>query len=453
VAIFKARSNDDLTILRAGMCPDCGASVYQGITACGACGLSFQNNLGDLPPRKAPAAPAPRPAQAPPPAAAPQHAPPPAHAPQAPPPMAMQQPPPAAAQAPAQGGRPRPPPSATPIDPSTWAKPLSLDDIMEIERGPLRANDQPLTDAEGPDVVTGDPAPLLGSSLSRAAIVVMADAAVCDDPMVLLGYPPVDSHVARAMINLRRGEAATIDDPEVLVGSRDVAEPKPAAPKRGPSSDAVIPDRAAQAPAGGLFTGPGVGKPLTLEDIERIERPYELEQPHSFAEITDLEGGVGDPLLGAALIRGGNASMADAAVTDEPLVLLGYPPVVPRDVPRLAVNLRRGDAALVDEIESLLQRGPVAPAPAQAAAQPAQPARPAPAAPAAPVAPAAPAAAAPRRPPQMDPEATALLDQAAVRAAQAAVAREQAAAQAQAQQPNRVASRVHGRGAVQSLDD
>jgi hypothetical protein len=326
---------------------------------------------------------------------------------------------------------------------------------MEIERGPLRANDQPLTDAEAPDVTAGDAAPLLGSSLSRASIVVMADAAVCDDPMVLLGYPPVDSHVARAMINLRRGEAATIDDPEVLLGSRDVAEPKPATPKRGPSQDAVIPDRPTQAPAGGLFAGPGMGKPLTLEDLERLERPYELEQPHSFAEITDLEGGVGDPLLGAALIRGGNASMADAAVIDEPLVLLGYPAVVPRDVPRLAVNLRRGDAGLVDEVESLLQR----PAPTAARAPTAQeptaqapttrPVAPAASAPVsrAPTAPVAPTG----RPAHVDNEATALLDQSAVRAAQAAVAREQAAQQAA--QPNRVASRIHGRGAVQSLDD
>lgn len=426
MAIFKAHSPDDLTILRAGMCPDCGASVYQGITACGACGLSFQNNLSDLPARKTPAAQAHRPAGL---AAS-------AVPPTAPP--TQYAPPPHQAQTPAQraqtpGERPRPAPSAAPIDPSTWGKPLTLDDIMDLERGPLRANDQPLTDAEAPDVTAGDPAPLLGLSLSRAAIVVMADAAVCDDPMVLLGYPPVDSHVARAMINLRRGEAATIDDPEILLASRDVAEPKPAAPKRGPSADAVTPDRAPAAPAGGLFSGPGAGKPLTLEDMERIERPYELEQPHSFAEITDLEGGVGDPLLGAALIRGGNTSMGDAAVSDEPLVLLGYPPVVPRDVPRLAINLRRGEAALVDEVESLLQR----------LAPHAQPAR----GPAAP----APPTTAPRRPPQMDPEATAMLDQAAVRAAQAAVWQEQA--QQQQQQQNRVASRIHGRGAVQSLDD
>lgn len=419
MAIFKARSPDDLTILRAGVCPDCGASVYQGITACGACGLSFQNNLADLPPRKAPAARPTTPPQAPP-------------QPQAPQPLAQ---PPKPAVRDGQT-TPRPPPPATPTDPSTWGKPLSLEDILEIERGPLRANDLPLTDAEAPDVTSGAPAPLLGASLSRAAIVVMADAAVCDDPMVLLGYPPVVSHVARAMINLRRGEAAAIDDPEVLVGSRDIAEPKPATPKRGPSPDAVIPDRQTTAPAGGLFSGPGVGKPLTLEDIERIERPYELEQPHSFAEIPDLEGGVGDPLLGAALIRGGNATMADAAVFDEPLVLLGYPPATPRDVPRLAINLRRGEAAVVDEVASLLLR----PTPTSA---------PRPAAPAAPVA-TAPTSAA-RRPVQLDPEATALLDQTAVRAAQEAVAREQA--QQQARSPNRVASRIQGRGAVQSLDD
>ncbi len=422
VAIFKARSPDDLTILRAGMCPDCGAGVYQGLQACGACGLSFQNNLGDLPQRKAPAAAPQAQAPTPSPYSAPPGAPTVAAVPAAPvgyaPPVAP----------PAQGGRPPPPPSATTDNPMTFGKPLDLDTIMEFERGPLALNHQPLTDAEAPDVASGNPAPLMGSALSRAAIVVMADAAVCDDPMVLLGYPAQESHVARAMINLRRGESPIIDDPEILIAARDVTDPTQAQPRKGPSQDAAVPDRQNQAPQGGLFTGPGIGKPLTLEDIERLERPWELEQPHSFAEVCDLEGGVGDPKLGAAVIRGSTVTMAEACVTDDPLVLLGYPPLVPRDVARAMINLKRADAGNVDSVESLLQRT-AAPAPAAA------PPRAAPHA-------AAPAVAAGRAP---DPDATALLDQAAVRAAQAAVAREQA-------NPNRVASRVHGSGGVQSID-
>ncbi len=324
------------------------------------------------------------------------------------------------------------PPSAPADNPLSFGKPLDLDTIMEFERGPLALNHQPLTDAEGPDVVGANTAPLIGSALSRAAIVVMADAAVCDDPMVLLGYPAQQSHVVRAMVNLRRGESPIIDDPEVLIAARDVVDPSQAQPKKGPSQDAALPDRQNNAPQGGLFTGPGIGKPLTLEDLERLERPYELEQPHSYAEVCDLEGGSGDPKLGAALIRGATVTMAEACVIDDPLVLLGYPASVPRDVARAMVNLTRGDAGAVDTVDALLKR--TAP---QAASAPAAQARP--------QAPQAPQGAVHRG----DPDATALLDQAAVRAAQAAVAQEQAAAQ----NPNRVASRVHGRGAVQSLDD
>jgi len=447
VAIFKASSADDLTILRAGMCPDCGAGVNRTMTACKACGLSFDNNLADLPAPKGPAA---APAQAaPPPQAAPQpqYSAPPQPQYSAPPQPQYSAPPgaptaPASAAQSAQPGRGAPPPSATPDDPTAWGRPLTAEDIDALERGPLRDSVMPLTDAEGPDVTNGDPAPLLGSSLSRAAIVVMADAAIVDDPMVLLGYPVEPSHVARAMINLRRGDAALIDDPEVLIASRDVATPEAGGPRRGPSQDAVAPEpnkAPAPAPSGGVFAGPGVGKPLTLEDIERLERPYELEQPHSFAEVTDLEGGVGDPLLGAALIRGATAAMAEAAVVDDPLVLLGYPPVIPRDVARSMINLKRGDAATTDDVESLLIR------PAPTAAAPVAPA--APAAPARVAAPAAPVG----RPP--DPEATALIDQNAVRAAQAAVLQEeQRQQQLQQQNPNRVASVIHGRGGAKSLD-
>ncbi len=446
MAIFKASSADDLTILRAGMCPDCGAGVNRTMTACKACGLGFDNNLADLPAPKGAPAPAAAPPQA---APQPQYSAPPqaqyVPPPQAQAPQGQYSAPPGAPTAPAfaaQSGRPPPPPSSTPDDPTAWGRPLTAEDIDALERGPLRDSVMPLTDAEGPDVTNGDPAPLLGSSLSRAAIVVMADAAIVDDPMVLLGYPMEPSHVARAMINLRRGDAALIDDPEVLIASRDVASPEASGPRRGPSQDAVAPEpgRApVAAPSGGVFAGPGVGKPLTLEDIERLERPYELEQPHSFAEVTDLEGGAGDPLLGAALIRGATATMAEAAVVDDPLVLLGYPPVIPRDVARCMINLRRGDAATTDDVESLLIRpAPTAAAPVTQAAL---------AAPSRVAAPAAPVG----RPP--DPEATALIDQNAVRAAQAAVLQEQQRqAQLQQQNPNRVASVVHGRGGVKSLD-
>ncbi len=402
MAIFKARSNDDLTILRAGMCPDCGAGVYRGMAACKACDLQFDNNLLDLPPPKAPAPPAapPTPPSSPPPSS--------------PHPQYAQQAPPHAQQA--QQPRPAAPPQAAPSDPSGFGLPLTLDDIEILERGPLKFNEHPLTDAEAPEVVSGAVDPLLGSSLARAAIVVMADAAVCDDPLVLLGFPPVVSHVARAFINLRRSDAADIDDAELLAAGPPTPRAVATAPAttQAPSARAPAPVRAEVAP----------GRGLTVEEIEALEHPVPFELPHSFAELHDLEGLV-DPLLGAALIRGANAAMADAAVIDDPLVLLGYPAVIPRDIARAMINLRRGDAALVDDVESLLKRTPIAPPSVVAASSASGPVR------------------------RADPDATALLDQNAIRAAAAAIAREQQ----QQQQQNRVPSVISGRGGVLSLDD
>ena len=379
VAVFKAHSTDDLTILRAGMCPDCGAGVSRPMAACGACGLRFDNNLNDLPVARVAVHVAP-------PQPPPQDAPPPQQA-WTPPP-----PPPA----------PPPAPSAPAIDPSTRGRPLSLDDIELLERGSVSVGENPLTDAEGPEVVNGAREPLLGSALARGAVVVMAEAAVVDDPLVLLGFPPVDSHVARAMINLRRGEAALVDDPQRLAVR---AEPPPAVPPPAPA-----PVRAAP-------TAPPPHRGLTLEDIEALERPILLQQPHSFAELCDLEG-CSDPLLGAALIRGATATMADAAVIDDPLVLLGYPAAVPRDIARAMINLRRGDAADVDDVERLLKR----PAPVASTSAPVR---------------------------RVDPEATSLLDQASIRVAAAAIERENA----NQARLNRPSTSVSGRGGVFSLDD
>lgn len=401
MAQFRARSPDDLTILRAGMCPDCGAGVSRGMLACKACGLQFDHYQNELPAPRAPAAPAPAPT--------PQYAPPAQQAPQG-------YAPPAHPQAAQQARTPISPP---PPAPHGVGQPLTLDDIELLERGPLKSSEHPLTDAEAPDVVFGPPEPLLGSSLARAAIVVMADAAICDDPMVLLGQPSSESHVVRAFLNLRRSDAAETDDPEFMHGGL--------APAPVPSSAAAPRAPRPQAPAA---VAPGGGVPLTLEDIEALERPVRLEQPHTFAELCDLEG-VADPALGVAVTRGPTVVMGEAAVGDDPLVLLGYPPVEMRDVARAMINLRRGEGPDVDDVENLLRR------PTARAATGLQPAQPQTTQPAQ-------QAQAPRR---ADPEATALLDQSAIRAAADAVAREQA------KQPNRVASVISARGAVLSLDD
>ncbi len=316
MTVFQPRSADDLTVLRAGMCPDCGAGVYQGITTCGACGLSFANHLADLPPRRGAK--------------------------------------PASTASTASATRVLPEPASGFLSRVPPGAPLSVEALSELERGPLQGHVQPLTEAEGPDVASGDASPKLGSALSRAAVVVMADAAVADDPLVLLGYPPGQSHVARAMINQRRAEAGGDDEPERLLRTNAPPRPSDTATRRGDDQGR----RSRRDDVDPLY-----GVPLTLTDIERLEQLRPAWLPHSFAELADdiAFGRGADPTVGAALIRGGNATLAEAAIGDEPLVLLGYPPMTPRDVPRLAINLRRTDAGSVDEVESLLVRTPARP--------------------------------------------------------------------------------------------
>ncbi len=373
VTVFQPRSADDLTVLRAGMCPDCGAGVYQGITACGACGLSFANHLAELPPRR--------------------------------------------------GAKPASTAPATRVLPETRSGlvgqapagvPLSVEALSDLERGPLQAHLQPLTEAEGPDVASGDTSPRLGSALSRAAVVVMADAAVADDPLVLLGYPPGQSHVARAMINQRRAEAADDDEPAQLLRTSSPPRAVVSAQRRGDEKDRRLRRD---------DVDPLYGVPLTLADIERLEQLLPAWLPHSFAELAELtddvvKGRVADPALGAALIRGGNTTLAEAAIGDEPLVLLGYPPVTPRDVPRLAINLRRTDAGYVDEVESLLVRPQARPKTATRVSSG-------------------------RAAPAIG------VDRAAIQEAQATVG--QASTSTTPRPPG--SARVQGRGAVQTLDD
>ncbi len=463
-------------MFRSGICPDCGSGIYQGMQKCRVCDLDFAQYAHELPAQKSkPAAPPPAPPQAAPPQAAPPQAAPPQYAPPpqgyGPPPQGYGPPPSAPPQAPRGGGSGGPVhaslspiPSAQPI-----GKPLTSDDIDDLERGSLRPSSFPLTDAEGFDYVRGTPDPMLGSSLSRAAIVVMADAAVVDDPLTLLGMKPTEGHIVRAGINYKRSVTAECDEPQEILlsrtaGNADAAKALQPAPTSrsahaaenalpaGPNfapAPAARPDHAVPTPDGprvrgdapvetprraALASAQNTGKPLSHEEMERIERPVLTAQPHSFAEAHDFVFGAPDPLLGACQLKGANVVMADAAVVDQPLVLLGYP-VEHNHVARMSINLRRADAAVVDDVVTLLQRAaptqaPAAPpsgAPAQASAQ------------------GAPQAV--RRP--ADPDATALLDQNAIRAAQAAVAEEEARAQQQRRPPTSVAAR----GGVRPLDE
>ncbi len=426
------------------MCPDCGTGVSQGMTACKACGLTFEGYAHELPAARAKA-----------PAQAPQQAPPPQGA---PPPQAYQQPPQQAYQPPPQQQAPQqargPAPSAPPPSRPGGPRPLVLEDVEMMERG-LPAHIYPLTDAEGPDVTRFAPNPLLGSCLQRAAIVVMADAAICDEPNVLLGHPPVTSHVSRQILNRRRTEAALFDDPEELIQSRagprssplptaDVIATAGGAFAVGVAAASVPTPRGVPPPktSGQPVRAPGIGKPLTLEEIMAIEFPVIAVQPHCVAEGPDVFYGKPEPLLGASKIRGSNAVMADAAVTDDPLVLLGYPPVVSH-VARLGINVKRSQTAISDDVATLLQRSPPSGAPAPAA--PRAPSAPSSSPGGAPRTSPAPAAGSGRR---VDPDATALVDQSAVMAAAAAV-REQEAAEAARRRPGTVA----GRNGVRSLDD
>jgi hypothetical protein len=457
VAKFNPKPQD-LELLRKGMCPDCGTGVFQGMTTCKGCGLAFEGFANQLPAQKAKA-----PAPAAPP---PQQQQPPQQQYQQPPQQyqQQQQAPPQYQQPPPQQPQRGPGPQAPPPDRPGGPRPLTMEDTDMMERG-LPAHIYPLTDAEGPDVTRFAPAPLLGSALQRAAIAVMADAAVCDDPLVLVGHKPVESHVSRMILNRRRAEAAIYDDPEELIQSRSGARSAPVnsgdvvataggAFNVGVATATVPTPRGVPAPknSGQPPRPPGIGKPLTLEEIMAIEFPVEARQPHSVAECTDFEGvgaiaamgkvigGKADPFLGASRIRGSNAVMADAAVTDDPLVLLGYPPVVSH-VARLAINMKRSDTAATDDVATLLKRPPVA-------AAHASPSAPSQAPGGAPRTSPAPAAGSGRR---VDPDATALLDNSAVMAAARAVAEEEAA-KAAAEQARRRPGTVAGKGGVRSLD-
>ncbi len=471
-------------MFRAGICPDCGAGIFLGMTQCKVCDLTFEAHAHELPPQKAKA-----PAAAPPQAASPAQ-------PQQPPAQQYQQPPAQQQyqQPPAQQQYQQPPPpqqaqgsggrapradgprqaSMSPI-PSAQiiGKPLTADDIDLIERGSLKPSEFPLTDAEGPEYIRGDNNPLLGSNLQRAAIVVMADAAICDDPLVLMGHKPVENHVARAIVNYKRSFTSEADDPPELMSGRaltggnwgsassgekpsarsahaaesalpsgpsfaptpshrpEVARPAPDNPSERGAPPVAVPRAAV------LSSAQGLGKPLSFEEMERIERPILAVQPHSYAEATDFVAGKNDPLLGSCSIKGANAFMADAAIIDDPLVLLGYPPVVSH-ITRQAINLKRTDAGICDDVSTLLQRNvPKTPTAATAA--------PAAAAPAGGVQPSG------RSAKPADPDATAMLDNSAVMAAAAAVAREEEAARAAANR--RPGTAVSGRGGARTLDD
>ncbi len=341
MARFKP-SPDGLTVLRAGLCPDCGAVVGHGLVVCRACGLDFGEYAHELPGPKARAA---------------------ASAPPAPP----------SGGAAALGASLSSSSSPQADRPAPRASGMTVDDVAEFERGVRAVHALPLTHAEAPDVARVVAAPLLGAALARGAGVVMAEAAVADEPLALLGHPAASGPVPRAALNLRRAAAAAVDEPGSLV--------TPAPSPTRPTSTASTTTTRTDAPAPGRSRGVGQASAgLSLDDIERLERPLATGLPGSFAEAADAWGA--DPGAGLASLRGPGIVMADAGVADDPLVLLGYPPLA-SPIARAAIHQRRSDAACVDDAWLLARR------PATAAA------RPSPAPPAAPAATAPPSGAPP----------------------------------------------------------
>lgn len=183
-------SPQDLKLLKAGLCPDCGAAVTAGMVACAVCKTSFGAHASVLQPLPSAVA-APRAA-------------------------------PAAAMARA--------PALLPT-----SRGLTAEQIDELERGMHARSLFPHTFAEGPE---NGAALALGSALARGALLVMADAALVDDPLVLASGKPTPTAIPRVKHNVASSSAAMVDDAPPMTSSP---------PARAP----------AQAPAHAVAQAPG----------------------------------------------------------------------------------------------------------------------------------------------------------------------------------------------------
>lgn len=150
MARFTPRTPKDLAILRAGLCPECGATVTAGMSSCPSCRVDYGEHAAVL----VPAAPV-------------------------------------AARAPYA------------------SRGLTDADIDELERGQRARSLYPHTSAEGPEAFC---ALALGSALVKGAQLVMATAALVDDPSVLVGGVAPSTPLPRALINHALSSAAMVDD-------------------------------------------------------------------------------------------------------------------------------------------------------------------------------------------------------------------------------------------------
>lgn len=233
-----AGSAQDLKLLKAGICPDCGATITAGMASCPSCKVSFGAHASAFQPP--PQAPPSRPAA---PASAPA-----AHV------------APAAAVAARAASSPRG---------------LTAEQIDDLERGMHARALFPHTFAEGPE---NGSSLALGSALARAAQLVMADAALVDDPQVLSSGKSSPSPIPRVKMNVATSSAAMVDDaPPPWAASlsapaartappaaRAAPAPAPAPARAQPPPPHVVPQYAQAAPVAAAV--PPSEEPTTLPE-------------------------------------------------------------------------------------------------------------------------------------------------------------------------------------------
>ncbi len=215
MAIFKPHAPADLKMLQAGMCPECGAALSGGVKACGVCKVQFTEEHAAL-----------------------------------------------------IGGARKAAPGPAAAGP---ARPLTAEEIDDLERGPLHRG-FPLSVAGAADVADGKPV-ALGVALS-AALIVYADAALVDEPAVLMGAAAPHAPIPRVRVNVP-GSAAALADDGPLGASASPPAPARAAPAAAPPPPpgAVAPPPAAVAPP------PPPPPPGALPAVAAHDAPTQPDHP------------------------------------------------------------------------------------------------------------------------------------------------------------------------------
>lgn len=167
------------------------------------------------------------------------------------------------------------------------ARGLTAEQIDDLERGMHARALFPHTFAEGPENA-GTLA--LGSALARAAQLVMADAALVDDPLVLASGKATPPAIPRAKLNVVSSSAAMVDDAPPMTSSLP-APPVPPVPRAvaPPPRAPPAPTPRAAPPAAVAHTAPVASMVPTGEEPETVpEMPAfdpDATQKHDADEI------------------------------------------------------------------------------------------------------------------------------------------------------------------------